>query len=98
MDCSLVLVETQEPPVRVEQECDALLPGPPRPPHARSPDWVWTYLHYNIHIRWMWEIRYFLVTQIGNSCIQKDSQKLAINNLSIHALRRAGREVCTQLC
>ena len=45
MDPSLVLVVTQEPPVKVEQECDALLPGPPRPPHARSPDWVWTYLH-----------------------------------------------------
>ena len=44
MDPSLVLVVTQDPPVKVEQECDALLPGPPRPPHARSPDWVWTYL------------------------------------------------------
>ena len=45
MDCSLVLMVTHDPPVKVEQECDALLPGPPCPPQARSPDCVWTYLH-----------------------------------------------------
>ena len=45
MDCSLVLMVTQDPWVKVEQEWVALLPGPPRPPQARRPDWVWTYLH-----------------------------------------------------
>ena len=95
MDCSLELVVTQDPPVKVEQECDALLPGPPRPPHARSPDWVWTYLQQLFTI---YTLDGCVLVTLGNSCIQKDSQKLAINNLSIHALRRAGREACTQLC
>ena len=45
MDCSLVLMVTHDPWVKVEQEWVALLPGPPCPPQARRPDWVWTYLH-----------------------------------------------------